>query len=207
MAKTGTTATRERILQGLTGLAKSIGDIDVLAGLLSSRAATEKEAEKKDGDLTLAECHFIQAVGARPSINCTALAQNLGLTKGGISKMASRLVGKGLIETAKVSGNRKIVCYILTERGRTVDALHRTLHEMAEKLLWKRLAKYDFERLELFGGMLEDIIRSLASVTDDIQSNAESYLGEMPPRPISSAPAPRTPRRSAPGRCAGRTRG
>ena len=64
------------------------------------------------------EIHTVQAIGKSAGINVTQLAERMGVTKGAVSQMVSRLVEKGMVQKARAQDNAKEVCLNLTELGR-----------------------------------------------------------------------------------------
>ena len=64
------------------------------------------------------EIHTIQAIGKSARINVTQLAEKMGVTKGAVSQMVSRLVEKGMVKKAHAQDNAKEVVLSLTELGR-----------------------------------------------------------------------------------------
>lgn len=96
---------------------------------------TQWESKKRtygtDMPLTKAEIHTIVAVGDRPGINITSLAEVLGITKGAASQMIYKLVDKGSIEK-KVSPNSdtEVVLYLTSDGKKNYDA-HNMYHQQA----------------------------------------------------------------------------
>ncbi len=70
------------------------------------------------GDLlSLTEIHAINAVKRNAGINITGLAKEIGLTKGTVSPIVSRLEEKGYLKKRSDASNRKTVLVELTEKG------------------------------------------------------------------------------------------
>jgi DNA-binding MarR family transcriptional regulator len=64
------------------------------------------------------EIHTIQAIGKSVGTNVTQLAERMGVTKGAVSQMVSKLVEKGMVRKARAQDNAKEVVLTLTELGR-----------------------------------------------------------------------------------------
>jgi len=64
------------------------------------------------------EIHTIQAIGKSTGINVTQLAEKMGVTKGAVSQMVSKLVEKGMVRKTRTQNNAKEVVLELTELGR-----------------------------------------------------------------------------------------
>ena len=68
--------------------------------------------------------------------NVTALAEVLGVTRGGASKAVARLQSMGLVERYQLPDNRKEVYYRLSENGRVrKEQLERSLEALSEQEL------------------------------------------------------------------------
>ncbi|MBN2298876.1 MAG: MarR family transcriptional regulator [Deltaproteobacteria bacterium] len=75
------------------------------------------------------EIHTIDAIGRKRDINVTALAKILGITKGAVSQMISRLGKKGLVIRQKQGGNEKEVVVRLTPKGWKAYDGHERFHQ------------------------------------------------------------------------------
>ncbi len=64
------------------------------------------------------EIHTIQAIGKSIGTNVTELAEKMGVTKGAVSQMVSKLVEKGMVRKTRAQDNAKEVVLELTELGR-----------------------------------------------------------------------------------------
>jgi len=84
------------------------------------------------GDLLFpSEIHTLCAIGTVQKINITTLAVRLGITKGAVSRLAKKLVAKGLIEKYRQSGNEKEILVRLTPRGQKAYHAHEKYHKTA----------------------------------------------------------------------------
>lgn len=88
-----------------------------------------EEKYKNISDITLTECHVIDCIERNPLINAIGISQKMNITKGGISKISSRLLKKKLIQIYRREGNKKEIFYSLTPLGREVFLVHEKLHE------------------------------------------------------------------------------
>jgi DNA-binding MarR family transcriptional regulator len=74
------------------------------------------------------EIHTIEAISHREGINVTDLARVLGITKGGVSQMLSRLERKKLIVKTRAGENDKEVRIDLSDLGRKAHQGHLDFH-------------------------------------------------------------------------------
>lgn len=81
-----------------------------------------------DVKLLPGEIHTLEAIGRNEGINITGLAQVLGITKGGVSQMVSRLSQKKLLAKTRDPGSDREVRLVLTELGRKAYQGHIDFH-------------------------------------------------------------------------------
>ena len=85
-----------------------------------SNAVSQDFARKvADEGVTVAEWSFMRALYDADAMAPSALAEKMGMTKGAISKLADRLLGKGLITRADNPGDRRAHTLSLTGAGRS----------------------------------------------------------------------------------------
>ncbi len=83
------------------------------------------------GGLTISEVHCLDYIGKLKTPNVTGIAQAMKMTRGGITKLTTKLAGKGYIEKHSIPGNKKEVHFCLTDSGRKVYLKHERVHEEA----------------------------------------------------------------------------
>lgn len=123
----------ERVLQELArkmNLLDDRKDRHVSEGL-GMLLAWEPDLRLGFSSLSYAESHVLQCVAEEPDLYGIAIARKLGMTRGGVSKAAARLVEKGLLTPRKGEKGNKIVLYSLTPLGEKVSAVHKYYHEAA----------------------------------------------------------------------------
>ncbi|MDG0792215.1 MarR family transcriptional regulator [Cohnella ginsengisoli] len=74
------------------------------------------------------EVHCIEYIGKHADANVTKLAEHFYMTRSAISKIAKKLMEKGLIESFQRPDNKKEIYFKLTERGEAVNRIHEQLH-------------------------------------------------------------------------------
>lgn len=85
-----------------------------------SNAVSQDFARKvADQGVTVAEWSFMRSLYDTDAMAPSALAEKMGMTKGAISKLADRLLGKRLIARADNPGDRRAHTLSLTEAGRS----------------------------------------------------------------------------------------
>lgn len=84
-------------------------------------------------EISLAEVHCIDWIGMIDHPNVTKISEKMGLTRGGISRISKRLLGKGLIESYQEPDNNKEIYFQLTESGQSVYDEHKKIHNQARQ--------------------------------------------------------------------------
>lgn len=115
------------------------------------------------GDLLyMGEIHTIDAVGRLSRPNVTELAGILGVTKGAVSQMLTRLEKKGHVRKWKDSGQGNELSVELTRKGKIAYRGHIRFHALYYKGLFD-----DFSEKEL-----AVIMRALESLEKHVERNA-----------------------------------
>ena len=165
----------QEILERLTELTCQFGEADTLMGKVLRKNAVSGEGNAI-AELSLAEIHFLAAVAEYAPINGTALTQKLGLTKGGVSKMAARLLHKEMIVSEKAEGNKKAQYYSLTVNGERASKIHTVLHAIAREAVLNALSGYSEQELQVFGKIAKGIAVAVEASSSDITENSQAYL-------------------------------
>jgi DNA-binding MarR family transcriptional regulator len=81
----------------------------------------------------LTEVHCLDCIGREERRNVTKIADQLGLTRAGVSKANKRLLGKDLIESYRDDNNKKEIYFRLTKQGQAVFKEHENIHDRVRK--------------------------------------------------------------------------
>ena len=117
-------------------------------------------------DVTGAEWVLLRMIYARDVGAPNRLARDLGMTKGAISKLVDRLVGKGLAGKAQMASDRRHQDVWLTPEGRALVPELAALADANDAEYFGHLSAAERETLET---MLRDIVkrRGLAELPVD----------------------------------------
>lgn len=74
------------------------------------------------------EVHCIEYIGNNTDSNVTKLADCFYMTRGATSKIAKKLMEKGLVESYQKPENKKEIYFRLTDQGKEVYKIHEDLH-------------------------------------------------------------------------------
>ncbi|TAL39315.1 MAG: MarR family transcriptional regulator [Spirochaetes bacterium] len=105
--------------------------------------------------LCMGEIHMIEAIGSKPGANVTAVAQGLGVTKGAVSQMVSRLAKKGYVRGETMRGGGNEVSLGLTAKGKTVYAGHAKYHAVMYASVFKGMTDEELAVLDKVLGKTE----------------------------------------------------
>jgi DNA-binding MarR family transcriptional regulator len=114
------------------------------------------------------EVHYIECIGRNVDSNVTKLAESLYMTRGAISKMAKKLIIKGIIESYQKPDNKKEIYFKLTEKGQEIYKVHEMLHKEfqdRDKAVFEQVTEEQFDSmlnfLEKYSKHLDSEIKKL----------------------------------------------
>lgn len=152
----------QELIRQLEGLAYCFSDQeDHEKQTIENTLIPSKYGKEHSFNISLVECHVIDCIGCNEMFNTTAIAKKLNVTRGGISKITTRLIKKNMIESYQMANNKKEIYYRLKPLGEKVFALHKTLHKDAEKLLEEVIGKYSQAELDFASRFLTDITNAI----------------------------------------------
>jgi DNA-binding MarR family transcriptional regulator len=114
-----------------------------------SNAVSQEFARKVScEDVTVAEWSFMRALYDLESTPPSALAESMGMTKGAISKLAERLVAKGLVDRAESQQDKRVHSLSLTAAGRAKIPVLASLADTNDAEFFGVLTKEERETLD-----------------------------------------------------------
>jgi DNA-binding MarR family transcriptional regulator len=99
------------------------------------------------------EVHYIESIGRNGDSNVTKLAESFYMTRGAISKMAKKLIKKGVIESYQKPDNKKEIYFRLTEQGQGIYKIHEDLHnefQERDKAVFEQVTEEQFDSMLRF---------------------------------------------------------
>jgi len=111
-------------------------------------------------ETTLIELHIVDCINRNAPINVTSIASTLGITKGGVSKITTRLLKRGWIYKSQLMDNRKEIYFRLAPEGKKVAAIHNTFHQVAAQNIERLLQNYEPSELQFLERLIDDAINS-----------------------------------------------
>ena len=108
-------------------------------------------------NISISECHVIDAIANIKEPNGINIAEKLNMTRGGISKIATRLIEKNLITTYKSPTNQKKVFYKLTSVGERVNVIHNQLHKENHENICNIANKYTAQEQDIILRFIKDL--------------------------------------------------
>ena len=107
--------------------------------------------------LSIIAFHVLSALEGGEQTGAT-LADQLQVTRGGVTRAAKKLVATKLITANKHEDDQKKIYYALTDDGLTVAKAHDSLHQEMRRVISDRLsAKYSEDDLKLVASFLGDL--------------------------------------------------
>ncbi len=114
-----------------------------------SNAVSQEFARKVSGeDATVAEWAFMRALYDLEPTPPSVLAERMGMTKGAISKLAERLVAKGLVKRAESQQDKRAHSLSLTTEGRAKIPVLASLADENDAEFFGVLTKEEHETLD-----------------------------------------------------------
>ncbi len=107
--------------------------------------------------MSLSELHVIECIGQNGLMNVTAITTEMGMTKGAISKICTKLFQKQFVEKMQMVDNQKEIFFRLTERGNEIYKAHEKLHKQAEEKWLLLLDGYTKEEQDFIQRFIKDV--------------------------------------------------
>lgn len=115
--------------------------------------------EEVFADLNLTEVHCIHWIGSLDHANVTKIAERMGMTRGAISKIARKLLGKELVASYREPTNNKEIYFRLLPGGRRMYDEHGKCHTQARAARMAVLEGYDVDEQAVILRFLDDMNR------------------------------------------------
>ncbi|MGC7872228.1 MarR family transcriptional regulator [Desulfosporosinus sp. SYSU MS00001] len=99
------------------------------------------------------EVHCIEYIGRNEDSNVTKLAESFYMTRGAISKIAKKLIVKGVIESYQKPVNKKEIYFRLTPQGKEIYKVHEELHkefQERDKVVFEQVTEEQFDSMLSF---------------------------------------------------------
>lgn len=123
--------------------------------------------------LNTASLSTLDVISKHEQENMSAIGQMMGLTKGAISQMTSKLEQKGMIQKKKLDGNDKEIFLSITEKGQEALVEYHHLHDSFYNGMQELLNSYSEKEVS--------VIQSFLLETDDFlihyKKNTQEELG------------------------------
>lgn len=111
--------------------------------------------------LCMSEIHVIEIVGNQPGILQTQICEKMGLTKGRISVIISKLMKKDMVIRMKNASNKRELPLQLSEKGKIAFENHQSQDQLLFQKMQNIMDKYSEEEVEHFNQALHQILEAL----------------------------------------------
>ena len=108
-------------------------------------------------DLNLTEVHCIHWIGTLDHANVTKVSNEMGMTRGAISKICKKLLKKNFIESYQEPENNKNIYFRVAEGGRSIFEAHKITHTRTFEEKVNIANKYDADKQAIILRFLMDI--------------------------------------------------
>ncbi|PED07339.1 MarR family transcriptional regulator [Bacillus pseudomycoides] len=145
---------------------RTVRQIEILSDIRTLFHKQEEHMKENDerflretgvSGMSLSELHVIQCIGKKGLMNVTAITEEMGMTKGAISKICTKLFNKQFVEKMKMLDNQKEIFFRLTDNGNEIYMAHEKLHQQAEEKWLLLLNQYTEEELSLIQRFVKDV--------------------------------------------------
>lgn len=126
--------------------------------------------------LSAAEIHLIDCIGHYPDDTITGIASRIGVTKGAVSQMVSKLELKGYLSRRFLEGNRKSIILTLTDQGKKAFLWHITLHDRINSLMLDGMSDMSSADRERFLTLLTNLSLTLDHSLEVRSSHTKEFL-------------------------------
>ena len=130
--------------------------------LINKYNSFDKKARKYGTDKLLyrSEIHVIDAIGMNEGMTTTKVAEILGITKGAVSQITSKLIEKKLIKKEEGKGINEVYLS-LTQEGMTAYNGHCQLHEHMFSRMNKLIGDMDETTQEAIQNLIAELFNEL----------------------------------------------
>lgn len=118
------------------------------------------------GGITATDSLVIEVIGDNPDSNGQFVAERMGMTKGGISKILAKLQAKGLIQSKKDKSDYKSTFYSLTDTGHDARAFHEKMLAVSSTEIHKLVVDLPDEELTAIRKFICGVTESLGSISN-----------------------------------------
>lgn len=118
---------------------------------------TDSRLKERLTHLSIVSLHILTALLLQPKTGIE-LADELNVTRGGITRAARSLQNLGMIESFQRKDNHKKIYYSLTIDGQRIAETHQLMHQKLHQQFLKKIhARYSIEELTLVQRFLHDV--------------------------------------------------
>lgn len=127
-------------------------------------------------EYSYSETHCIDYIGKTKLPNVTKIADNMQMTRGAISKMTKKMLGKGLIEKYTLESNKKEIYFKLTESGMELYKEHEKRHKLWEQRDSKFLERYSAEEITTIRTFMQEFNAYLEMKIEEYDSGVSKTI-------------------------------
>lgn len=122
----------------------------------------DDELKKIIPKMSIVAYHLLEVLVHNKELTGIKIAQQLGVTRGGVTRAAQKMRNEGVITAVQHKDNKKNIYYRLTVKGKRLAQLHAKMHDELYQQLHEKIAA------EFTDEELDTIIRFLSEIKDNI---------------------------------------
>jgi len=107
--------------------------LDALTRITERADIFRHGCEELFGEINLTEVHCLHWIGTLDHPNVTRIARQMQMTRGAITKITRKLMGRAFVESFRKPGNEKELYFRLSGGGVALFEEHRRQHEQARR--------------------------------------------------------------------------
>lgn len=131
--------------------------LDALTRITERADIFRHGCEELFAEINLTEVHCLHWIGTLDHPNVTKVAHRMQMTRGAITKITRKLMGRAFIESFREPGNGKEIYFRLSGGGLALFEEHRQQHEQARKEKLALLQDFDPGEQAAILGFLEGV--------------------------------------------------
>lgn len=124
------------------------------------------------GGITATDALVLETIGDNPQANGQCVAERIGLTKGGVSKILAKLQEKGLIRGEKDKSDYKSIFYSLTDAGLKARAFHEKMLLIASTEIHNLISGLSERELGEIRRFIYGLTEALGSISKNLEKMA-----------------------------------
>lgn len=119
---------------------------------------TDHQLKQLISKVSVVGYHVLDILSVNSELTGARIAKKLGVTRGGVTRAARKMVGEGLIEAVQHEDNKKNIYYQITKSGQKLVEWHTKMYDELYQQLEKKIEdEFTLEELDTIIRFLTEI--------------------------------------------------